>query len=197
MSARTLVGAFVAAPHAIRLRPRPTGKIVSFLSCFLGVVWIACSALPASADPLDQFCKTARLPSNIAICSDPELRALTIEREQAYNEARSRLDPAGRRQLLAGQNAWVKSYPLACGLQRGVPPALPLANSIQQCMAQAGRGRTAYLRSYADAHVAPRQPLAEQTSPTADQSPASENKNSDGPAESPGEQWETIAVLRI
>lgn len=110
-------------------------------------------ALPGRADTLDVFCKTARLPSSIAICSDTELRALDIERQQAYDQAKARLDHDGQVALLAGQNGWVKSYPLACGLKARVPPTLPLAPEIRECMVQAGRARIAYLRAYAGARL--------------------------------------------
>jgi uncharacterized protein YecT (DUF1311 family) len=109
----------------------------------------ACSVSPALADPMDDWCKTVKLPSSIAICSDPELRALTTERAQAFNEARWGLDPRQDKALLADQTAWVKLYPLKCGLAKDTTPALPLAPAIKDCMAEAGRARIAYLRAYA------------------------------------------------
>jgi hypothetical protein len=53
----------------------------------------ACFVSAALADPMDDWCKTVKLPSSIAICSDSELRALTLERQQAFNLARWGLDP--------------------------------------------------------------------------------------------------------
>lgn len=108
----------------------------------------ACFAPSARADPLDDWCKTVRLPSSIAICSEPELRALTRARQTAYDEARDRLSPDQQRVLLADQNDWVKSYPAGCGISQSAPPTLPLSPATKECMAQAGRARIAYLHSY-------------------------------------------------
>ena len=85
----------------------------------------ACFAPSARADPLDDWCKTVRLPSSIAICSEPELRALTRARQTAYDEARDQLSPDQQRVLLADQNDWVKSYPAGCGISQSAPPTLP------------------------------------------------------------------------
>ena len=111
-------------------------------------------ASSAHADPFDDWCKTAHLPSSIAICSDPELLALTRERQQAYEEAKARLGTEQQKMLLADQNAWVRSYPRACGLT-DAPPSLPLSPEIKDCMAQAGRARIAYLKAYGGTSGAP------------------------------------------
>ena len=102
---------------------------------------------PMVGDGLDKWCAQAELPSSIAICSDPELRALVIERQHAFDQARSRLSRDRRKALLADQNSWVRSYPRICGLA-DAPPSLPLAPTIKDCMAQAGRARIAYLKAY-------------------------------------------------
>jgi uncharacterized protein len=101
---------------------------------------------PVLGDTLDDWCKTVQLPSSIAICSDRELRALTLERQQAFDEATARLNTEQQKTLLADQNSWVKSYAAACGLSQDFAPSLPLAPSVKECMAQAGRARIAYLR---------------------------------------------------
>jgi uncharacterized protein YecT (DUF1311 family) len=98
--------------------------------------------------PLDEWCTKVKLPSNIAICSDPELRALMIERQTAYDEAKGRLNPEQQKALQVDQNGWVKSYPQACGLAPNAPPTLPIAPAIKDCMAHAGLARTTYLRAY-------------------------------------------------
>ena len=54
-------------------------------------------SFPVLGDGLNNWCKTVKLPSSIAICSEPELRALTVERQQAYDEARARLTRTSRR----------------------------------------------------------------------------------------------------
>ena len=106
-------------------------------------------SFPALGDGLDDWCKTVALPSSVAICGEPELRALMIERQHAYDEAKARLTQDRQKALLADQNGWVKTYPQACGLSQDAPPSLPLAPAIKDCMAQAGRARIAYLRAYA------------------------------------------------
>jgi uncharacterized protein YecT (DUF1311 family) len=101
-----------------------------------------------SGGALDEWCSNVKLASSIAICSEPELRALMLERQHAYDEANARLSPVQRRALAADQSAWVKSYPQDCGLSPDTPPPLPLAPAIRDCMAQAGRARVTYLRAY-------------------------------------------------
>jgi uncharacterized protein YecT (DUF1311 family) len=103
--------------------------------------------LPALGDGLDDWCKTVALPSSIAICSDRELRALVLERQRAYDGAKAGLNPDQQKALLADQNEWVRTYPRTCGLT-DAPSSLPLAPAIKDCMAEAGRARIAYLRSY-------------------------------------------------
>lgn len=102
---------------------------------------------PVLGDGLDDWCRSASLPSSIAICSDGDLRALVIQRQHAYDEARARLDLDQQKALLADQNAGVHSYARACGLGDN-PPALPLAPKIKGCMTEAGRARIAYLTAY-------------------------------------------------
>jgi uncharacterized protein YecT (DUF1311 family) len=120
---------------------------------------------PAQGDALDDFCKTVTLAGTIALCSDRELRALAIERQKAFDEARSRLSPAQQKALLTDQNGWVKTYPQACGLGSDVPPSLPLAPAIKDCMAQAGRARVAYLKAYGSSED--QQPVQAITAPKA------------------------------
>ena len=98
-------------------------------------------------DGLDDWCAQARLPSSIATCSDGNLRALVLERQRAYDEARARFNPEQQKALLADQNGWVHSYARTCGLT-DLPPSLPLTPVIKDCMAQAGRARIAYLKAY-------------------------------------------------
>ena len=47
-------------------------------------------------------CTGVKLPSNIVICSDPELMRLADERQQIYNEARSRLTPEQQKAIARG-----------------------------------------------------------------------------------------------
>jgi hypothetical protein len=106
------------------------------------------NSFPALGDGLDDWCAKVKLPSSIAICSDAELRALTIERQKAFNETRGRIGEDRAPALLADQNGWVKSYPEACGLSPNTPLVLPLTPTIKECMVRAGRARIAYLQAY-------------------------------------------------
>src|ERR1700722_16194887 len=58
----------------------------------------------ALGDGLDEFCKSVTLPRTIALCSDPELRTLAVERQHAFDEAKARLNPSQQKVLLADQN---------------------------------------------------------------------------------------------
>ena len=99
-------------------------------------------------DDLDYWCRTATLPRMIALCSDGDLRALAIERQRTFDETTSRLSPAQQKALLSDQDRWQSTYPAACGLSPDVPPPLPLAPAMKDCMVQAGRARIAYLSAY-------------------------------------------------
>jgi uncharacterized protein len=122
---------------------------------------------PVLGDGLDDWCRSASLPSSIAICSDGDLRALVIERQHAFDEAKARLDPEQQKALLADQNSWVRSYPRTCGLT-DAPPSLPLTPTIKDCMEQAGRARIAYLKAYDGTSAAETTPApaAENSPPT-------------------------------
>lgn len=114
----------------------------------LALLLLAYSIGAANAAPLDDWCAQVTVPSSIAICSDPELRALAIERQHAFDEARGRVGEARYGVLVADQKAWVASYPRACGVMPDTPPQLPLSPPVRDCMANAGRSRIAYLRAY-------------------------------------------------
>jgi hypothetical protein len=102
-------------------------------------------------DLLDEWCKGPTTALNIAVCSDDQLRALAIERLRAFDEARRRIGADQQRELAADQNGWAMSYPQACGLPSNLMPSLPLAPSVKQCLAKAGRERLTYLRGYGTA----------------------------------------------
>jgi uncharacterized protein len=102
----------------------------------------------AYAAPLDEWCAQVTVPSSIAICSDPWLRALAIERQHAFDEARARVGEARYTALLADQKAWVATYPRSCGVMSDVSPPLPLPAQVRDCMASAGRARIDYLKAY-------------------------------------------------
>lgn len=102
-------------------------------------------------DLLDEWCKGPTTAINIAVCGDEQLRGLAIERLRAFDEARRRLGPDQQKALAADQNGWAMSYPQGCGLPSNTMPASPLAASVKECLAKAGRERLAYLRAYGTA----------------------------------------------
>jgi uncharacterized protein YecT (DUF1311 family) len=109
----------------------------------------------ADAAPLDEWCAQVTAPSSVALCSDTELKALAVERQHAFDEARARVGEARYGVLLADQKAWVMSYPKACGVAPDVAPQLPLSPPVRDCMANAGRARIAYLKTYGTSATAP------------------------------------------
>jgi uncharacterized protein YecT (DUF1311 family) len=125
-------------------------------------------AAPASltrGDALDNWCKGLQTALNIAVCSDAELRAAAIERLHAFDDAKARLAPDQQKALVADQNGWVAAYPQNCGLNGDVPPIVPLAPALKNCLAEAGRDRLQYLQSYGTAEAkgagaSPAQPAA-------------------------------------
>lgn len=98
-------------------------------------------------DGLDEWCSQVKLPSSVAICSDPDLRDLALKRQAAFSVARDRLSADQQKILLADQNSWVRTYPATCGLSND-PPVLPLPTGTKVCMARAGRDRISYLSAY-------------------------------------------------
>lgn len=106
---------------------------------------------PAAAprgDGLDQWCQGSITALNMAICTDNDLRAEAVQRLHAFDDAKARLTPDQQKALAADQNGWAMSYAQSCGLQSNMPPVLPLAPSVKECLAHAGQQRLAYLRSY-------------------------------------------------
>jgi uncharacterized protein YecT (DUF1311 family) len=124
----------------------------------------------ARGDQLDEWCKGKTTAINFAVCSDDELRKLALERLRAFNEANARLSPDQQKVLTADQNGWALSYPQACGFGTAEPPTLPLASSVKECLADAGRKRLSYLRSYGLAGAAETPPATAGT--TANPAPA-------------------------
>ena len=103
------------------------------------------------AAPPDEWCKTATLASSVVICNDPELRALADERQHAFEDVQARVGAEGAKALLADQNRWVTTYPVACGIAQNAPPPNPVTDSVKACFKRAGEARIAYLRNYAAA----------------------------------------------
>jgi uncharacterized protein len=112
-------------------------RLASWLA-FLSLA-VLCRAMQANADPaeLDDWCAQASQPSSIALCSDPELRELAIERNHAFEAARARLSANTYSALLREHKSWVLSYSTACGISETSPPLLPLITDAG--MYEAGR----------------------------------------------------------
>jgi hypothetical protein len=115
------------------------------------------TATPCLADPaeLDSWCLQAKQPSSIALCSDPELREMAIQRNHAFEAARARLSVDAYDALLRDQKGWVHSYSTACGISEAIPSVLPLAAQMLECMKRAGRARVEYLWNYVGATANP------------------------------------------
>src|SRR5439155_14505483 len=98
-----------------RIEREATMRRVTLL---LGILVGASFAAPAMANPaeLDSWCAQAKLPSSVALCSDPELRELAIQRNRAFEAARARLNVDAYNALLRDQNGWVRSYAASCGI---------------------------------------------------------------------------------
>lgn len=105
----------------------------------------ACMADPAE---LDSWCLQAKQPSSTALCSDPELREMAIQRNHAFEGARARLSVDAYDALLSDQKGWVHSYSTACGISETIQPVLPLPAQTLECMKRAGRARVEYLWNY-------------------------------------------------
>ncbi len=93
-------------------------------------------------------CVGVTFPSTVVICSDPELRGLADERQEAINEARTRIGEQAWPALWEDQKRWVRAYATACGVPPNSPPPDPVPSSIKECFKQAGEARIAYLRAY-------------------------------------------------
>ena len=93
-------------------------------------------------------CVGVTFPSTVVICSDPELMTLADERQEAINEARTRIGEQAWPALWEDQKRWVRAYATACGVPPDTRPPDPVPASIKACFKQAGEARVAYLRAY-------------------------------------------------
>jgi uncharacterized protein/predicted aspartyl protease len=126
------------------------------MKCLRRTFIAAAAAIGLSAVPAKAFeCSGVKLPSNVVICSDPELIGLADERQQVFNETRwgadgtNLLDPQQDKELWENQRSWVRSYATACGVPPDGPtPRLPVAPGILRCFKEAAEARIAFLRHY-------------------------------------------------
>lgn len=126
------------------MQPKLISRVCSFPGIFSAIAILVLQSSIAEAFN----CLGVKLPSNIVICSNPELTKLADERQQIYNETRARLSPEQQQQLWVDQKAWVRSYAAACGVPPDRPPPLPVPASVILCFKRAAERRAAYLRSY-------------------------------------------------
>ena len=113
-------------------------------------------------------CTGITLPSSIVICSDSDLIWLANERQQIFNETRSRLAPDQQRALWDNQKAWVRSYATVCGLPPDSSPPIPAPRSMIECFRRAAEARAAYLLAYGISGDEPGIPAAQATSAPTD-----------------------------
>jgi hypothetical protein len=81
------------------------------------------------ADPteLDAWCAQARQPSSIALCSDPELRELAIDRNHAFEAARASLSADAYNALLREHKGWGRSHSTGWGQRDNAACSAPSA----------------------------------------------------------------------
>jgi len=103
-------------------------------------------------------CVGVTFPPTVVLCSDPELKRLADERQEAINEARGRIGEQAWPALWEDQKRWVRSYATACGVPPDQPPPIPVPASVKECFRQAGVARIAYLRAYNSPGGAPPEP---------------------------------------
>ncbi len=130
------------------------------------------------------------MPSSFVICGDPELSQLADDRQQAFSEAMSRLDPQQRNELLADQQDRVKTYSAACGVRSNNPPPNPVPATIKACFKRASEAPLAYIRAYSapgnTAQATGRSPEAARaqgasgTPPVLTQAPSASRENNAG-----------------
>ena len=92
------------------------------------------------------WCNKVTKPSNVVICSDPELRQLLIIRDKIFTDARANFLPDFMRGMNAEQNAWVHRYTARCGADIDGPPVqFPIRPDIVACFKREARERIAEL----------------------------------------------------
>src|SRR5712691_5007970 len=106
-------------------------------------VWLLSSA-PAAAFN----CAAVKLPWDIVVCTDPELKVLADQRLEAFEQAKTRLNPSQIEQLRQDQSAWVRSYSASCGIRADRAPPTPMPAEVIRCFKRAGEERLTYLRAY-------------------------------------------------
>jgi predicted aspartyl protease/uncharacterized protein YecT (DUF1311 family) len=125
---------------------RVAGRTFKMRLLILPIILLA--ALTGSEAAMAFNCSGITLPSSIVICSDSDLTRRADERQQIYNETRSRLTPDQQNALWEDQKAWVRSYAAACGVPPDNPSPIPIPPSVIECFKRSAEERASYLRSY-------------------------------------------------
>jgi len=115
------------------------------LAAFALALAFVCGAA-STARALD--CDNVTHPFVAVLCSDPDLKRAADERQAAWDQTWQRLNEEQRAQLKQDELAWIRSYPVLCGISADQMPALPVPSVNKDCMLRAGEMRTAYIRAY-------------------------------------------------
>jgi hypothetical protein len=113
-------------------------------SLFIGIAGARILVSPAVAEdhpcvqPQDQFV--------VALCSDPELRAIADQQRDAMMAVWNRLSPEEQRLFRSEQLTWRETTARTCGVDQ--PSLQPLSDETKNCLGQAEARRIEFLRHY-------------------------------------------------
>jgi hypothetical protein len=116
----------------------PTSRLL------IGIVSAGIVVLPALAQ--DRPCVQPRDPFVIALCSDPELRAVADRQQNTMMALWNRLSPEEQDKFRNEQLVWRDITARRCGVDR--PSPLPLSYETKDCLMQAEAGRVEVLQRY-------------------------------------------------
>jgi hypothetical protein len=116
----------------------PTSRLL------IGIVGAGIVVLPALAQ--DHPCVQPRDPFVMALCSDPELRAVADRQRNTMMALWNRLSPEEQDKFRNEQVAWRDTTARRCRVDR--PSPLPLPYGTKECLMQAEAGRVEVLQRY-------------------------------------------------
>jgi hypothetical protein len=116
---------------------RPSSFLVSIAAAAIFV---------SSALAEDHPCVQPQDPFVVALCSDPELRAVADQQRDEMMALWNRLSPQEQDKFRKDQLAWRDITAHRCRVDRPTP--LPLSDETKICLGQAEAGRIAYLQHY-------------------------------------------------
>src|SRR5262249_38719797 len=104
------------------------------------------SARADDMSDMADWCTKVTAPSNVVICSDPELRRMAVVRNKIFEDARANFSDGDMKEMNAEQRNWVHQYTAACGASVDGPPiSYPISQNVINCFKREGRGRIAEL----------------------------------------------------